>query len=117
MKKLFELELQGWDAISRKGDAGKRFYESILREDGVMLFPGGIRIAGRERILQSLGSQPWDTFQIEDAKVISLGTAAATLVYKVTAQRKGSQPYVALVSSTYSGGQDWKLVIHQQTPE
>jgi len=42
MKKLFELERQGWDAISRKGDAGKRFYESILREGAVMLFPGGL---------------------------------------------------------------------------
>lgn len=117
MKKLIELEQQRWEALSQTGDAGKRYYESILREDAVMLFPGGIRIEVRERILQSLGSQPWDTFQIEDAEIISLGTAAATLVYKVTAQRKGSQPYVALVSNTYSGGQELKRVIHQQTPE
>ena len=116
-EELIELEKQGWEALSKTGDARKRFYASILREDAVMLFPGGMRIEGRERILQSLGSQPWDTFHMESVEVISLGTNTATLVYKVTAQRKGSLPYVALVSSTYSGEQEWKLVIHQQTPE
>ena len=116
-KELIELEQQGWEALSKTGDAGKRFYASILRKDAVILFPGGLRIEGRERILQSLGSQPWDTFQMEGVEVISLGTNAATLVYKVTAQRKRSRPYVALVSSTYSGVQEWKLVVHQQTPE
>ena len=42
-----------------EGEAGQKFYASILREDAVMLFPGGMRIDGREHILQSLGSQPW----------------------------------------------------------
>lgn len=116
MDELLELEQQGWEALSSEGDAGKRFYASVLRHDAVMLFPGGMHIVGRERILQSLGSQPWETFRIENAHMVSLAANVATLAYRVTAQRKGSQPYVALVSSTYVRDRAWKLVVHQQTP-
>jgi hypothetical protein len=62
-----ELEKQGWRALATAGDAGKSFYASILRSNAVMLLPGGIRIEGRENILQSFGSQPWESFQIEEA--------------------------------------------------
>jgi hypothetical protein len=48
--------------------------------------------------------------------VVWLTTNAATLVYKATAQRKGSQPYCALISSTYARDPDWKLVVNQHTP-
>jgi hypothetical protein len=115
MDEIVELEKQGWHALSTEGDAGKRFYASVLRKDAVMLFPGGIRIQGRENILQSLGSQPWESFQIENAQVFWLTTNATTLVYKATAQR-WNQPYIALISSTYVRDPDWKLVIHQHTP-
>lgn len=116
MQELLELEEQGWRALATKGNAGQAFYASILREDAVMLFPGGLRIEGRERILESLGAQPWDSNRIEDAKVLPLTSSAAAVVYKVTAQREGSEPYVALICSTYVRDTDWKLVVHQQTP-
>jgi hypothetical protein len=116
MHELMELEEQGWRALSTEGDAGKKFYASVLREDAVMLLPGGMRIVGRERVLQSLGAQPWNSFRIENAQVVSLSTNAATLVYTVAAQRKGSEPYVALISSTYVRAETWQLVVHQQTP-
>lgn len=115
MDELIDLEQQGWKALSTEGDAGKKFYTSILREDAVMLFPGGIYIEGRESILQSLGSQPWESFNIESPQVVSLTSNASTLVYRVTAYRKGSPPYVALVTSTYVRDHDWRLVVHQQT--
>jgi hypothetical protein len=116
MHELIELEEQGWRALSTTGDAGKKFYASVLREDAVMLLPGGMRIAGRERILESLGTQPWDSFHIENPTVIPLADNAATLEYTVKAQRKGSKPYVALISSTYVRHGAWQLVVHQQTP-
>jgi len=62
MQELIELEEQGWRALSTEGDAGRKFYASVLREDAVMLFSGGMRIVGRERILQSLGAQSWGFF-------------------------------------------------------
>jgi ketosteroid isomerase-like protein len=116
MNELVELEQKGWQALSMKGDAGKRFYGDILREDAVMLLSNGMRIEGRDHILQSFGAQPWKTFQIENPQVISLTVDAATLVYRVTAQRAGSKPYEALVSSTYVRDREWRLVFHQQTP-
>jgi ketosteroid isomerase-like protein len=116
MDELIELERQGWRALSSQGDAGQKFYASVLREDAVMLFPGGMRIDGRENILASLSSQPWESFEIESPRVVSLTHKAVVLVYRVTARRKGSPPYIALISSTYVQDRDWKLVVHQQTP-
>jgi len=116
MRELIELEERGWRALSTEGDAGKSFYASVLREDAIMLFPGGVRITGRERILQSLNAQPWDSFHIENPIVIPLATNAATLAYTAKAQRKGGEPYVALISSTYVHDRTWQLVVHQQTP-
>lgn len=116
MHELMELEEQGWHALSTAGDAAETFYGNVLRDDAVMLFPGGMRLEGKERILQSFAARPWETFRIEDAQVIRLTAGAATVAYKVTAQRKGSAPYVALVSSTYVRDESWLLVVHQQTP-
>jgi hypothetical protein len=115
MHELIDLEEQGWRALSAAGDAGRAFYASVLREDAVMLFPGGMRIEGRASILESLGTPPWESFSIERPQVIQLATNATALIYKVTAQRKGSPPYVALVSSTYARAETWQLVLHQQT--
>nr|WP_255698097.1 MULTISPECIES: nuclear transport factor 2 family protein [Halomonas] len=110
------MERQGWAALSTEGDAARNFYASVLREDAVMLFPGGLLLEGKERILQSIGPQPWQTFQIEEVGVVTLAADAATLVYRVSAQRKGSEPYVALISSTYVREAGWKLAVHQHTP-
>lgn len=117
MQELIALEEQGWQALSSGREASLRFYRSVLRDDAAMLFPGGMRISGKENILASLAAQPWESFRIEDPQVISLSEKAAVLVYSVTAQRKGSDPYVALISSTYVLGDGaWKLALHQQTP-
>ncbi|WP_416676596.1 nuclear transport factor 2 family protein [Egbenema bharatensis] len=114
---MIDLEEQGWQALSTDVEASKTFYNSVLRDDAIMLFPGGMIIEGKEKILQSLAAQPWKSFRIEEPRVISLSESAEVLVYRVTAQREDSKPYVALINSTYeiSGGM-WKLVLHQQTP-
>jgi Domain of unknown function (DUF4440) len=116
MHELIELEQRGWRALSSADDTGKNFYGSVLREDAVMVFPGGMRIVGREDILRSLAAQPWDSFEMEDAAVISFTSRCAAVVYAVRAQRKGSAPYSALISSTYVLDKSWQLVLHQQTP-
>ncbi|MBW4486256.1 MAG: nuclear transport factor 2 family protein [Trichocoleus desertorum ATA4-8-CV12] len=117
MQDLVNLEEQGWQALSTGVEASKKFYSSVLRDDAVMVFPGGMIINGKEKILQSLAAQPWKSFQIEEPRVILLSASAEVLIYRVTAHREGSEPYIALINSTYelSGGA-WKLVLHQQTP-
>jgi hypothetical protein len=116
MEELIELEEQGWQARSTEGDAARKFYNSVLRDDAIMVFPGGLLIDGKQNILESFSAQPWKSFHIEEMQVVSLSEDAAVLVYKVTAQREGKDPYVALMSSTYARSQGtWKLVVHQQT--
>lgn len=109
MDELLALERQGWQALATAGGAARAFYAGLLREDAAMLFPGGLRIEGRDAILASLDAQPWASFRIEQPRLIELGPAAATLVYGVTAQRPGSPPYRALISSTWVRGPGWRL--------
>lgn len=117
MQDLMELENQGWQALTIIGEASKKFYSAVLHDDATIVFAGGIRISGKEKILESLATQPWKSFQIEDPQVISLSENAGVFMYRVTAQREGSEPYIALISSTYvlKDGM-WKLILHQQTP-
>lgn len=72
MQNLIDLEEQGWLALSVRGEASKKFYNSVLHDDAVMLFPGGILTDGKEKILKSLAAQPWKSFQIEEPRVILL---------------------------------------------
>lgn len=116
MEEIVELEKQGLQTLASQGDAGRRFYGSVLR-DAVMLFGGGIVVQGRQRILDSFGATPWKSFLMENVKVIPLNENAAVVAYKVTAQREGGPPYVALIGSAYARCRgEWKLAVHQQTP-
>ncbi len=117
MQDLIELEKQGWHALSSEPEVSKEFYRSILRDDAIMLFPGGTLIDGKEKILASLAAQPCRSFQIEEPQVLSLAENTGVLIYRVYACREGSDPYIALISSTYVLIDNaWKLVFHQQTP-
>jgi hypothetical protein len=83
-----------------------------------MVFPGGIRISGKEQILESFSSQPWESFQIMEPNVLSIDESVKTITYKVTAKRPNSDPYHAIISSTYVKIEDaWKLVHHQHSKE
>lgn len=116
MQDLIELEEQGWQTLTLVGEASKKFYSAVLHDNAIIVFSGGIRISGKEKILESLATQPWKSFQIEEPQVISLSENVGALVYRVTAQREGSKPYVALISSTYVlNNGTWKLILHQQT--
>ena len=113
---LVELEEKGWTALSSGVEESRKFYESILSNQAVMLFPGGLYMNGKAEILKSLAAQPWKSFQIENLEVVSLSENSAVVIYKVTAQREGTEPYKALISSTYAlVNGDWKLFVHHQT--
>ncbi|MBW4647782.1 MAG: nuclear transport factor 2 family protein [Kastovskya adunca ATA6-11-RM4] len=117
MQDLINLEEQGWKILSTRRDLAIEFFEELLIDEAVMVFPGGMMMRGKQNILAVIDSQPWKSFQIEEQQVISLSLNVAAIVYKVTAQREGSDSYIALISSVYTlhEGQ-WKLTLHQQTP-
>jgi hypothetical protein len=114
---IIELEEQGWQSLSSGTNDSLAFYDRILRSDAVMLFPGGLILEGKKKILDSLAAQPWKTFRMEKPQVVSPTQGVGVLFYRVTAQRQSSMAYTALISSTYvlEDG-TWKLVFHQHTP-
>ena len=113
---LIALETAGWQALSTDGAAATEFYSRVLDKSVVMLLPGGIRLADRDVILESMSGAPWTSFEMQEPQVIDLGPAAAVVVYGVVAAREGAD-YSALVSSMYvRNDEGWRLVFHQQTP-
>jgi hypothetical protein len=117
MEDLMQLEEQGWQALSTGPEAARQFYRSILADEAVMLFPGGMRMSGKERILESMGGKPWSSYKIDGPEQYPLGSEGAALVYRVSAHREGQEPYEALVNSSYAlRDARWRLVLHQQTP-
>ena len=116
-RELVELEERGWRALSEGGEAATAFYEQVLAEHAVMIFPGGLLIKGKARILESMEGPPWQWFELQDAEVIALSDDTYAVAYEVSAQREGSQVYHALISSIYTrAGDGWQLVLHQQSP-
>lgn len=109
------LEREGWEAL-RTG-AGARFYEALMAEDGLMVFPGSVM--GRVQALEAIGNAPpWATFELADVRVIEATPDSAIVTYQATAQRTGEPEYRALMSSAYARRQGrWQLILHQQTPE
>lgn len=115
-EEITALEMRGWDALTTEGSAATDFYRSMLLDDAVFLFPGGLRIEGREDILDSFAAQPWNSYQIEDPRVSKPADGISVLTYRVTAEQEGSDTYKALISSIYILVEgDWKLGHHQHT--
>lgn len=114
---IIDLEEQGWQALSTSETSARTFYASVLHDNAIMIFPGGLRFEGKTAILASFAVQPWSTFRIVDPRVVPILPNMRILVYSVTAQREGAEIYQALISTTYVQHQEhWKLVMHQQTP-
>jgi Domain of unknown function (DUF4440) len=110
--RLLELEKRFWTASGHRDQ-----YEENLASDAVHVFPGW-GITDRERVLGAVAdADPWQTFTIDDPQVVSLSEDSAAVVYTARAQRAGRPPYVAAMTSVYRRtGDDWELVVHQQTP-
>ena len=113
LDELLTLEERFWRA------AGSRnAYASHLADDAVHVFPGWGATTDNERVLEAVDEvEPWETFAIDDPRLVELGEGAAALVYTARARRVGQDEYVAAMSSVYRRAADgWELVIHQQTP-
>lgn len=116
-EELLELERAGWRALSRDGAEAASFYGRILDEHCLMLLPGGIVIEGREQAVSSMQGPSWDAFELDQARVLEISDDAAALVYQARA-RRGASGYRAWINSTYvRRGNEWRLALHQQTPD
>ena len=114
MHALEELERRGWEALS--GPDGAAFYDEVMADDGLMVFPGVV-LDKAETIRAISGAGPWLSFELEDVRVIGATPENGTVVYRATAQREGGAPYDALMTSVYTRRDGrWRLLLHQQTP-
>ena len=113
---LLDLERRGWDSLC---DAtGSEFYGDLMTDGGVMVLANGA-VMNREAVVASLEqAPPWQSYDIEDVRLVEAGVDAAGLVYVGTGYREGDQPaFVGVMSSVYvrQDGQ-WRLALYQQTP-
>ena len=111
---LADLEREGWLALS--GPDGALFYDDLMADDGLMVFPGSVldKAASIEAIR---GAAPWATFELADTRVVLPTPDTAIVAYRATAARAAAAPYRALMTSVYACRDGrWRLVLHQQTP-
>lgn len=109
---LLELERQLWNA-------DEEFYEKMLSEDAVMVFPGPTGILDRSAVLDSLGgADRWRHLEFDEERLVDVGDEVVQLIYRATAERSddGSE-YTALVTTTYvEADGSYRVISHQQTP-
>ena len=112
-EELIRVERRGWEALC--SDKASSYYREHLTDDALMAFPFGVM--EREEALSAMAAtQPWSRFEIENPRVVPLGPECGVVVYSVTAQREGHEPFSAIMSSTFvRRGDDWKLAFHQQS--
>lgn len=113
---LIHLERQAWEALSTSGEAAAAFYEKVLADEVLMLFPGGLVIDGRAQVIASVSGPAWESYEISDERIVELGVDAAIVAYRAVAVREGNE-YEALFNSTYVRVDgSWKMAFHQQSP-
>lgn len=114
---LLTLETACWRALAAPPEDARARLAPLLTADVVMVFPGGLRLVGRDTVLASIASQPWSSFRIDEPHLYPLSRTAAAIVYRASAQRGDAAPYRAEVASVYRlDGGAWQLALHQHSP-
>jgi uncharacterized protein (TIGR02246 family) len=113
---LLDLERHGWESLCNS--TGAQFYGDLMTDDGIMVLANGA-VMDRDAVVASLEhAPPWESYDIEDVRLVDAGADAAAIVYVGTGYRDGDQPaFVGIMSSVYVR-QDgrWRLALYQQTP-
>lgn len=115
---LIAREREAWDA---SGNADGQWYRENLTEDALLVFAGVPEAMGREAtavvVDESTGS--WEHYELQDVRIVALGSDAALLTYLATARRGGEDTdFIASISTAYvKDGDSWLLAFHQQTPQ
>lgn len=111
---LVALERDGWEALTG-GDA-RAFYDRVMAEDAVMVFPFGVM--ERDDAIDGMAeSRRWRDYSLDHVTVHELGAGLAVVAYHVHAERDEEDPYEAMLASTYvRTGDGWQMMLHQQSP-
>lgn len=114
LEQLLRLERRGWQSLCE--GTGDKFYGDIMTDDALMVLANGA-IMDRAAVASALAqAPPWESYEINDARLVSVGAKSAALVYIGTGHRDGGATFVGAMSSVYRRIDDhWKLVLYQQT--
>jgi uncharacterized protein (TIGR02246 family) len=114
MHEIEQVERRGWDALSSAD--GAAFYEDLMADDGVMVFPG--MVLDKAATVRAIAdAPPWQSFELADLRVIEATPDSGIVSYDATARRGGEDEYRALMSTVYARREGrWRLLLHQQTP-
>ena len=113
---LLDLERRGWDSLCN--GTGSAFYGDLMTDDGLMVLADG-SVMDRDAVVASLEhAPPWQSYDIDDPRVVDAGDGTAAVVYVGTGYRDGDQPaFVGVMSSVYVRRDGtWRLALYQQTP-
>ena len=109
-----ELERRGWAALS--GPDGAAFYEEVMSDDGLMVFPG-LTLDKARTIRAIRGERPWSSHELADVRVVEDGDTSL-ITYHAASRRAGDDQYRARMSSVYVRRDGrWRLILHQQSPD
>ena len=94
------------------GDA----YRRHLAQDAIVVVPGAV--LDREQCAEAMDASPgWDEHEITEVRMAQPTPDAVILNYRWRSRRR-DVAYEALMSSAYwRRDGEWRLVLHQQTPE
>ncbi|MER2533988.1 MAG: hypothetical protein ABTQ31_02355 [Rhizobiaceae bacterium] len=108
---LLELERGFWT-----GDAD--FYKANADTECLVAFPGMSAAMANSDLADTVKDpKRWTSVEMDVKGMVQPGTDVAMLTYEARAERKGGEPYAALVSSGYVRRLDgWKLMFHSQVP-
>ena len=116
---ILNLEEGTWEAVKEGGGS----LIPYLSQDCLMIFPGAPDIVSASsdpplhEILTHQDIKPWTSYRMKDVAVINLGSGAASITYKVKAERDGNE-YRAMMTTVWRNADgQWRIVLHQQTPE
>ena len=77
-------------------------------------------VLSRPDVVAALEKAPsWASYEMDDIRVVPIGTDSTALCYLGTGHRDGDAPsIVGIMTSVYVRRDDqWKLVVYQQTPK
>ncbi len=111
---LLSLEHAGWAALCE--GRGAAHFGDLMTSDAIMVLANGM-VMDRASVVASLDeAPPWDSYEISEPTLVELGEDAAALIYRASAVRSGSEPFVALMSSAYRiVAAEPRLALYQQT--
>ncbi|WJL94959.1 DUF4440 domain-containing protein [Microbacterium sp. ET2] len=115
LNELLDWERRGWESLCDGTSA--HFYGELMTDDAVMVLATGA-VMDRSQVRDALAASPtWDSFEIADERLVEVGPGAAALVYRGTARRGMTEPFVAAMTSVYTCiDGEVRLKLYQQTP-